>query len=162
MGEIIRFKPIQFEATLVELADGKVGLVAPFSAVDVFGVRERIPVQGTCNEVAYSGWLNPIGSGQHAYALTKTMARQLRLRVGDTIRVTMELDNTKPLVAAPKDFQDALNANPAAKATFQGYPYSHQREYIEAIEAAKRPDTRRHRIEQAIEMLVSARRPAGR
>lgn len=59
----------------------------------------------------------------------------------------------KPELPIPPEFQAALDANPAAKATLTAFAPSHRREYLEWIGEAKRPETRDKRIAQAIEML---------
>lgn len=43
--------------------------------------------------------------------------------------------------------------NRAASETFAGLSYTHQREYVEWITQAKRPETRARRVAQAVERL---------
>lgn len=57
-------------------------------------------------------------------------------------------------VEIPDDFAAALNENPDALAKFEAMPPSHQREYAEAIAEAKKPETKRKRIEGAIVMIL--------
>jgi len=57
----------------------------------------------------------------------------------------------------PEDFRAALAANPAARATFEGFPPGKQRDYVEWILEAKRPDTRQRRIEQAVGWLAEGK-----
>lgn len=59
----------------------------------------------------------------------------------------------KPPVAPPEDFRAALAANPMARATFEGFPPGKQRDYVDWILEAKRPDTRQRRIELAVAWL---------
>ncbi|MEO8001857.1 MAG: YdeI/OmpD-associated family protein [Arenimonas sp.] len=61
--------------------------------------------------------------------------------------------NAKPPLIAPDAFVKALAKNKKAKATFEGFSPSHQREYIEWILEAKREETAKKRIESSIEML---------
>ena len=53
----------------------------------------------------------------------------------------------------PDDLAAALDANPEAGAAYRKLPSSHRREYLEWINDAKRPETRRRRIDKAIRML---------
>jgi uncharacterized protein YdeI (YjbR/CyaY-like superfamily) len=62
--------------------------------------------------------------------------------------------NEKAPLEVPADFAAALEVLPDAKAAFMRLPPSHRREHIMAIEQAERPDTRRRRIESAIDMLL--------
>jgi len=56
-------------------------------------------------------------------------------------------------IKAPEDFLAALKKNKKALATFEGFSPSHKREYIEWIVEAKREETRKNRIEQAIQWM---------
>jgi hypothetical protein len=58
-------------------------------------------------------------------------------------------------VVVPADFAQALAAAPQARARFDAMPISHRREYVVAIEEAKRPETRMRRIEAMVEKIVS-------
>ena len=64
----------------------------------------------------------------------------------------------KPDLPIPPDFAAALEANPAAKATLDGFAPSHRREYAEWICDAKRDETRGKRIAQAIEWLAEGKK----
>jgi uncharacterized protein YdeI (YjbR/CyaY-like superfamily) len=57
-------------------------------------------------------------------------------------------------VVVPEDLAAALAANPAAQAAFAKLPPSHRREHVEAVEEAKKPETRARRIAKAVEMLA--------
>ena len=63
----------------------------------------------------------------------------------------------RPPAEVPADLSDALRGNTAARATFERFPPSHRREYIEWIEDAKRDDTRRKRLAQTIEWLAEGK-----
>ena len=59
----------------------------------------------------------------------------------------------KPAPEPPADLLAALVRNRRAKTTFDAFAPSHRREYIEWIVEAKREDTRRKRLDQAIEWM---------
>lgn len=59
----------------------------------------------------------------------------------------------KPAPAIHPEFAAALTKAPKAKAAFDAFPPSHQREYLEWIAEAKRDATRTKRIATAIEWL---------
>ena len=54
---------------------------------------------------------------------------------------------------APDDFAVALASHPDAEKAYRRLPPSHRRQYLQWIEEAKRPETRRRRIEKAVGML---------
>lgn len=57
----------------------------------------------------------------------------------------------KPPAEVPADLAAALKKSAKARATFEGFPPSHRREYVEWIVEAKRDETRQRRIAQAVE-----------
>ena len=79
--------------------------------------------------------------------------------------MTLELDTAPREVEVPEDFAAALEVVPDAKAMFARLAFSHQRAHVDAINGAKTPETRRRRIDKAIEMLQAqaeaARPPTG-
>ena len=64
----------------------------------------------------------------------------------------------RPPLATPDDLGAALQANAAARATFEAFPPSQQREYIEWIVEAKQAATREKRLAQAIAWMAEGKR----
>jgi uncharacterized protein YdeI (YjbR/CyaY-like superfamily) len=60
--------------------------------------------------------------------------------------------------SVPHDLRAALDGNPAAAATFDGFPPSAQRDYVEWITGSKRDETRTKRLAQAVEWLAEGKR----
>ena len=56
----------------------------------------------------------------------------------------------------PGDLVKALKASPGALERWRALSYTHQREHVEAIEEAKKPETRARRIAAAVGMLMSS------
>lgn len=80
-------------------------------------------------------------------------------------RVLTKGSALKPAVRAPKApipvpdcMVAALDAAPAAKATFDAFAPSHRREYLEWITGAKTEATRDKRLAQAIEWLAQGKK----
>jgi uncharacterized protein YdeI (YjbR/CyaY-like superfamily) len=69
--------------------------------------------------------------------------------------ITLPRPSRKPLAApkVPPALKAALARSPKARATFEAFPPSHQREYIEWISEAKQEATRERRLATAIEWL---------
>jgi len=65
----------------------------------------------------------------------------------------LDLDTEKREITPPADFARALKAASPAWQRWQELSYSHQREYVKAIEEAKKPETRTRRIDSAVEMI---------
>ncbi|HEU0100194.1 MAG TPA: YdeI/OmpD-associated family protein [Allosphingosinicella sp.] len=64
----------------------------------------------------------------------------------------------KPEPETPPELDAALSANPAARATFDGFPPSCRREYVEWVVEAKRAETRHKRIAQAVGWMAEGKR----
>ena len=64
----------------------------------------------------------------------------------------------KAALEAPADLVAALKENAAARKTFDAFPPSSQREYVEWVLDAKRPGTRASRIAQAVEWMRQGKR----
>jgi uncharacterized protein YdeI (YjbR/CyaY-like superfamily) len=64
----------------------------------------------------------------------------------------------KPEAAVPDDLAAALASNPAAQATFDAFPPSCRREYVDWVTEAKRPETRAKRLVQAVAWMAEGKR----
>lgn len=58
----------------------------------------------------------------------------------------------------PQDMRAAIDVDAAARATFEGFPPSAQREYVEWVTEAKSDATRSKRLAQTIEWLAEGKR----
>ena len=63
----------------------------------------------------------------------------------------------KPPPKVPADLATALKKNSKAAATFADFSPSHQREYVEWITEARQDETRRRRIDQAIQWMAQGK-----
>jgi uncharacterized protein YdeI (YjbR/CyaY-like superfamily) len=64
----------------------------------------------------------------------------------------------KPPPEVPEDLIAALKNNTKARKTFEAFPPSAQRDYVEWIVEAKREDTRVKRLAQAVEWMAEGKR----
>ncbi|KRD39494.1 hypothetical protein ASE35_03845 [Lysobacter sp. Root916] len=72
-------------------------------------------------------------------------------------RPTTKSAQPKPPLAVPEDLAAALKKNAPARKTFEAFPPSHRREYVEWIVEAKREATRLKRVQQAVEWLAEGK-----
>ena len=63
----------------------------------------------------------------------------------------------KKAILMPAALRTALANNATAKATFDAFNPSHQREYLEWITEAKGDDTRARRVQQAVEWMAAGK-----
>ena len=63
----------------------------------------------------------------------------------------------KPEAKTPPDLAAALKKNKKAAAAWDGFPPSHRREYVQWITEAKADETRKRRLDQAIDWIASGK-----
>jgi uncharacterized protein YdeI (YjbR/CyaY-like superfamily) len=57
----------------------------------------------------------------------------------------------------PDDLMDALRKSPQALATFEGFSYSNKKEYVEWLTEAKSEETRKRRLDTAVEWMAEGK-----
>jgi hypothetical protein len=124
-----------------------------FDPKAVFG-KTRAPVKVTINGHTYRSTIATMG-GPPCIPLRKSNREAAGLEGGETVAVRLELDAEKREVTPPKDLVKALKAADALEA-WRALSFTHQREHVEAIEEAKKPETRTRRIERAIATVSAA------
>lgn len=124
------------------------------------GAGARVAVRGTINGYGFRSSIFPDGD-RRIMMVNRAMQQGAGAASGDVVRVVLESDSEPRTVTVPADFVRAFARAPAALAHFDGMSYSHRKAYVEWIEEAKRPETRRRRIEKAIEMLGEGRKLKG-
>jgi hypothetical protein len=122
-----------------------------FDPRTVFG-RLRAPVKVTLNGYTYRSTIAAMG-GPPCVPLRRSHREAAGLEGGETIEVSLVLDLEERLVKPPADFVKALKAAPPSWERWQELSFTHQREHVEAIEGAKRPETRARRVEAAVRSI---------
>jgi hypothetical protein len=144
-----------FKTTIVR--DGSMCFIpVPFDPAPVFG-RVRAPVKVTLNGYTYRSTIAAMG-GTVCIPLRKSNREAAGLEGGETLDVRLDLDDEKREIAPPADLVKALRAAPPAWDRWNELSYSHQREHVEALEQAKKPETRARRLEAAVRSVAA--RPA--
>jgi hypothetical protein len=122
-----------------------------FDPRSVFG-KLRVPVKVTVNGYTYRSTIAAMG-GPPCVPLRKSNREAAGLEGGETVTVRLDLDTDKREVTPPPDLVRALKANPGVLHRWRALSYSHQREHVEAIEDAKKPETRARRVAAAVKMI---------
>ncbi len=127
-------------------------LKPPFDVVEVFGCKGRVPVKGTINGFPFRSSLMNMGDG-HMMAVNAEMRTGAKCKAGDTVKVAIELDEEAREVEVPAYLKKIINSDPQAKERWAKLSFTHQKEYVRAVEDAKREETRQRRIEQMMDAL---------
>jgi hypothetical protein len=122
-----------------------------FDPKPVFG-KVRAPVRVTLNGYTYRSTIATMG-GPPCIPLRRSNREAAGLEGGETLEVRLDLDVEKREVRPQADFVKALKAAPPAWDRWRELSYSHQREHAEAIESAKKPETRARRLAGAVRMI---------
>jgi hypothetical protein len=141
----------RFEAVIQEAGGGGAYVEVPAEVVTALGGGGRIPVQAEFDGIAYRGSIASMG-GCMALGILKGIRSELGKGPGDGVVVTVSRDDAERTVDVPDDLAAALAAAGVRNA-FDKLSFSHRREHVNAVNDAKRPETRARRIAKAIEML---------
>jgi hypothetical protein len=142
----------RFEAVLGADVGDRPAVVLPAEVAAAMGGRGRIPVAGTINGVPFRGSTMPLGDGRHCVGFRKdTRAEAGGVEMGDAVTIEIRRDDAPRTVAVPADMAAALATEPGVRAAFDLMSYTHRREWVEAVEGAKRPETRARRISEAVD-----------
>ena len=147
----------RFRTTLELGGKTATGIEVPVDVVEALGSGKRPPVKVTIKGRTYRSTVAVMG-GRYLVGVSAENRKAAGVAAGDELDVTLSLDTEPREVEVPPDLSKALKADPAAKAEFERLSYSHKRQHVLAIEEAKKPETRRRRIEKAVEMLRSGRK----
>jgi hypothetical protein len=128
----------------------------PFDPAPIFG-RTRAKVVVELGGHRYRTTIASMGDGP-CLPLRRSNREAAGLEGGETLPVTLTLDTEPRVIEPPADLAKALRAAPPAWQRWGELSYSHQREHAEAVEGAKKPETRARRIAAAVEMVRA--RPA--
>lgn len=138
-----------FTTTIIR--DGAMCVIAlPFDPRQVFG-KVRAPVTVTLNGYTFRSTIFEMGHGP-SIPLRQSNRQAAGLDGGETVEVTVDLDTEPRIVTPPDDLIAALKAHHTAWEGWEKLSYTFQRENVEAVEGAKRPETRTKRIALAVEM----------
>lgn len=132
------------------------GICIPFDVEEIFGAK-RVPVKVSINNVEYRSTVVRMG-GKYMMIVPKKFRDAAGVKGGETIRVEMEKDTEPRIITPPEDFAAALSKNKDAQANWGKLSYTHQKEYAESIESAKREETRKRRIENAVEAIAAIKK----
>lgn len=126
------------------------GITIPFDVEEVFGAK-RVPVKVLVNGAEHRSTIVRM-SGKYMMCVPKRFRDAAGVNAGEIIEVTMERDAEKRTVEVPEYLTDILKkAN--LQDIFSKMSFTDQKEYINAINEAKKEETRIKRIEKFVKIL---------
>ena len=127
------------------------GITVPAEVVDGLGGGRRVPVTVTINGYTYRTTIAPMG-GLYLIPVSADNRAGAGVRAGEVVDVDIERDTAAREVTVPADLAEALEAA-GVRAAFDALSFTRRKEYVVAVEGAKKPETRRARIERAVAEL---------
>ena len=143
---------IAFRTTLKRERSGEIALIeVPGDVKAIFG-KARPPVVATLGKYSFRTTVAVYG-GKSFVGVRKSHREAGKLAPGQSLTVRIELDDAPRVVKPPAALAAAFKTSPAALARWNELSFTHKREHAEAIEGAKKPETRARRVARAIAML---------
>ena len=124
------------------------GITVPAEVVDGLGGGRRVPVTVTINGYTYRTTIAPMG-GLYLIPVSADNRAGAGVRAGEVVDVDIERDTAAREVTVPADLAEALEAA-GVRAAFDALSFTRRKEYVVGVEGAKKPETRRARIERAV------------
>ncbi len=139
---------VTFELTL-DSGDGPIGITVPEERMAELGPAKRYPVVVTINGYTYR---NSVSWYKGAFRIAFSADNQKASGVskGDTVEVSLELDDAPRTVDLPAEVSAALTAAGSLE-KFTSLSYSRQRALIEPWSAAKTDATRDKNLQKILD-----------
>ena len=147
---------MRFRTTILQAGKTAAGIRVPDEVVESLGAGKRPPVRVTINGYSYRNTI-AVMDGVYMVGVSNEHRAASGLAGGDEVDVDIELDTTPREVTVPPALQAALDADPAARATFEKLSYSNKSWHVLQVEGTKNEETRQRRIAKSIEALREGR-----
>ena len=143
----------KFSAPIARL-EGKIKwsvIYFPHATEECFGSKGNIAVNVTVDGHPFEHTLLGSRNG-HYFVYNEFIRRAVGKDIGDEVEVTIERDEKPRVFATPAFVEEALVAAGVLE-VFERQPDYLKREQVNAIELAKKPETKQRRIERLIGQL---------
>lgn len=144
----------KFRATLERQGSGSATILTlPFDPKEAFG-KVRAPVTVTINKFTFRSTVFRMHEKDFV-VVNRHNRVAAGVEPGATVSVTIDLDTKKRIITPPADLAKALRKDKTVWAKWEKLSFTHKREHIQAIEAARKPETRERRIAATVAMVAA-------
>jgi Bacteriocin-protection, YdeI or OmpD-Associated/Domain of unknown function (DUF1905) len=147
---------MRFRTTVRQSGKTTTGIQVPDEVVEALGSGKRPAVKVTINGYTYRSTVAVLGGG-YMVGVSAEHRAGAGVAGGDEVDVDIELDTAPREVTVPADFAAALDAEPAARRTFDGLSYSNKSWHVFQVDGAKTDETRQRRIAKSVAALKEGR-----
>lgn len=148
-------RSVSFETTLRSFGNNT-GIEVPPDVIDRLNGGQKPAVVVDVNGYEYRNTVG-VRNGKFLISVSAAVRKATGLKGGDPIAVTLTLAEGPRPVDMPDDFGSALDANPPARAFFEGLSNSLQRYHCDHINGAKTDETRQRRIVKAVDLFLAGK-----
>jgi hypothetical protein len=147
---------MRFHTTILQAGKTATGIRIPDEIVEALGAGRKPPIRVTINGYTYRSTVAVMG-GDYMVGVNADNRAGAGVAGGDEVDVDIELDTAPREVKVPADLAAALDAEPAARRTFDALSYSNKSWHTLQVEGAKTDETRQRRIARSVEILREGR-----
>ena len=147
---------MRFHTTMEQNGKKATGIRVPDEVVEALGSGKRPAVTVTINGYTYRNTIAVMG-GVFMVGVSAEHRAGAGVAGGDEVDVDIALDTAPREVTVPDDFAAALDAEPKARATFDGLSYSNRSWHVLQVNGARTDETRQRRIGKSVDMLREGR-----
>ena len=147
---------VSFRATIQQTGKTACGIEVPEAVVDALGGSRRPAVVVTLDSYTYRSTVAPMNGGFWV-GVNAEHREASGLGAGDEVRVTLAPDTAPRELGVPPELAAALDADPVARAFFDGLSYSNRRVFTLSVEGTNNPETKARRVEKAIALMHEGR-----
>lgn len=144
-------KEYKFKGKIEAGEGGGAYVVFPYDAKAEFG-KARIPYKCTIDGEPYRGTMVKYGTPFHFVLVQKAIREKIKKGPGDAVSIWLIEDNEERVVDVPDAFKKLLKKHKLEQ-QFNKMSYTHQKEWVLWINAAKKEETKLARMEKAVGKL---------
>jgi hypothetical protein len=141
----------EFEALAQARTGGGIAVRLPFDPDEAWGSKDRHHVAGSISGIQVRG---PLTRRDDAAFLDlgPSWCPPDAVRDGDSLRIRLAPEGPQVEELGP-EFRAALEADPAARRTFESLATFYRKELVRSVDGVKRPETRARNLDAAMERL---------
>ena len=143
---------MRFRTTILQSSKTATGIAVPPEVVESLGSGKQPLVRVTINGFTYRSAIAVMG-GVPMVGVSAENRAGAGVKGGDEVDVDIELDTEPRTVQVPPELAAALDADPAARATFEKLSPSNKGWHVSQVTGTNNPETRQRRIEKQIAAL---------
>jgi len=144
---------LKFSTTLLTAGKTATGIKIPEEIIEKLGGGKKPLVKVTINNFTYRSAVAVMG-GAYMVGVNAENREAAKVKGGDRIEVSIELDTEVRTVEVPAEFQKVLNRNAGAKKIFDTLSNSRKKALMIPIVNAKTDETRNRNIEKALKAIT--------